>query len=73
MTIVVGDREPSLGCLAEVGANLVECLALSVTARKCGDGGGIAACVRFWADNRRENYGHIDDDRLDRGSGAAHG
>jgi hypothetical protein len=43
----VCDGEPSLGGLAEVGANLVEGLALSVTSGKCGDGSGVAANVGF--------------------------
>jgi hypothetical protein len=69
----VGDGEPSLGGFAEVGANLVEGFALAVTAGKCGDGGGIAASVRFWADNRGEDNGDIDGNGWSRGNGVAHG
>ena len=55
-----GDGKPALGSLAEIGANLVESLALRVAAGKCGDGGGVAACVGLCADNRREDNGGID-------------
>jgi len=71
--VVVGDGEPTLGGLAEVGANLVEGLALGVTAGKCGDGGGVAASFGFWADNRGEDNGDIDGNGRGRGSGVAHG
>jgi hypothetical protein len=60
-TIFVGNGEPPLGGLAQVGADFVECFSLGVTARKCGDGGRIAAGVGFRADNRREMNGNIDD------------
>ena len=56
----MGDGEPPLSGLAEVGANLVQGFALSVTAGKCGDGGREAANVRFRADNRCEDDGDVD-------------
>jgi hypothetical protein len=53
----VGNGKPSLGGLAEVGANFVEGLALGVTAGNRGNGGGVAASVEFWADNGGEDNG----------------
>ena len=67
----MGDGEPPVGGLTEIGANLVERLALGVAARKCGDGGKIAARVWFRADNRGEIDADIDDNGSSSGRGMA--
>ena len=71
--VLVGDCDPPLSGLTEVRADFVECLSLGVAARKCGDGGRIAPCVWFRADNRGEIHGDIDDNRRSSGRSMAHG
>jgi hypothetical protein len=71
--ILVCDGEPALGGFAEIGANLVECLALGVAARQRGDRGRIAASVGLRADDRREIDGDIDDNGRSGGRCIAHG
>jgi len=73
LEVVVGDGKPSLGGFAEIGANLVEGLALGVTARQCGDRGGEAANIGFWTYNRGEYNREINSKSRSRGSGEAHG
>ncbi len=53
----MGDGEPTLGGLAEVGANLVEGFALRVATGQRGNAGGIAAGLGCRASTSRRSSG----------------
>jgi hypothetical protein len=59
----MGNSEPSLCGLTEVGEHLVESLPLGVTAGQCGNGGGVAPGLGFRTDKGGEDNGDAGQDK----------